>query len=130
MAVMAAESGINPYAVNGSSGATGLIQFMPSTATGLGTSTAALLKMTPVEQLDWVYKYLQRFTGRLNKLSDVVVAVLWPAAVGQPDSYVLFSQGSSAYAGNSGLDTNKDGKVTIGEVTQRVINKRNSYGLI
>ena len=130
MAVMAAESGINPYAVNAGSGATGLIQFMPSTATGLGTSSAALLKMNAVDQLDYVYKYLARFTGKLKTISDVCVAVLWPAAVGQPDSYVLFSQGSSAYAANSGLDTNKDGNVTIGEAAQRLIDVRNRYGLI
>ncbi|MCL2782616.1 MAG: Ig-like domain-containing protein [Propionibacteriaceae bacterium] len=130
MAVMAAESGINPYAVNPNGGATGLIQFMPATAVGLGTTTAKLRQMSAVEQMDYVYKYFQRFTGRLNTLSDVVTAVLWPAAIGQPDSYILFSSGSAAYAANSGLDLNKDGNVTIGEVAQRTINVRNKYGLV
>jgi len=128
MADMAFESGLNPYAQNASSQATGLIQFMPSTAVSLGTTTEKLLEMTAVQQLDYVYKYLQRFTGKLNSLSDVVVAVLWPAAVGQPDSYILFSQGGGAYAGNSGLDLNKDGNVTKGEAAQRAIAVRDSYG--
>ena len=39
MAVINAESGFNPKARNKRSGATGLIQFMPRTARGLGTST-------------------------------------------------------------------------------------------
>ena len=39
----------NPF-----SGAAGLIQFMPATAKGLGTSTAALKRMTPVAQLEFV----------------------------------------------------------------------------
>jgi len=129
MGVMAAESGINPYVVNSNGGATGLIQFMPSTAVGLGTTTAALLKMTAVQQLDYVYKYLAPYTGKLGTTAAVCVAVLWPAAVGQPDSYVLFSQGSSAYAANTGLDTNKDGKVTVGEVAQRVIEIRARYAV-
>jgi soluble lytic murein transglycosylase-like protein len=58
MQVFVNESGINHQAVNSVSGATGLIQFMPNTATALGTSVAALKAMTNVQQLDWVYKYL------------------------------------------------------------------------
>jgi len=40
------ESGGNPQARNPVSGATGLIQFMPSTAQRLGTSTAAIFRRT------------------------------------------------------------------------------------
>ena len=43
LAVMYIESRINPYAVNKYTNATGLIQFMPSTAKSLGTTTAELL---------------------------------------------------------------------------------------
>ena len=39
------------------SGATGLIQFMGPTARSLGTTTTALAKMSPEEQLDYVKKY-------------------------------------------------------------------------
>ena len=63
------------------SGATGLIQFMPDTAKGLGTSTTeALSQMTRSEQLKYVDKY---FEGTLNKgasLSDVYMSVLLPAS--------------------------------------------------
>jgi soluble lytic murein transglycosylase-like protein len=43
-----------PDKINPVSGATGLIQFMPSTACTMGTTTLALKKMTNVEQLKYV----------------------------------------------------------------------------
>lgn len=47
-------------AKNGQS-AVGLIQFMPSTAKGLGTSVEKLSRMSQVEQLRYVYKYFRGF---------------------------------------------------------------------
>jgi hypothetical protein len=38
----------------------GLIQFMSTTAKNLGTSTSELAKMTAVEQLNYVEKYLKQ----------------------------------------------------------------------
>src|SRR5690606_5614898 len=59
MAVMSFESAqtFSPDVVNRLSGATGLIQFIPPTAQGLGTSTYALSQMSAIEQLDYVEKY-------------------------------------------------------------------------
>ena len=54
MFVMRWESSLNPAAVNPISGATGLIQFLPSTAKSLGTSTTALKNMSNIDQLDYV----------------------------------------------------------------------------
>src|SRR5690554_3587730 len=51
------------------SGATGLIQFMPKTAIGLGTTVEALARMTAVEQLDYVRMYFKPYQGRLVTLS-------------------------------------------------------------
>ena len=45
MFVMNSESGLNPAAYNPNGGASGLIQFMPDTAKGLGTTTEALRKL-------------------------------------------------------------------------------------
>jgi hypothetical protein len=58
MAAMAFETGetFSPSIKNKASGATGLIQFMRSTAKGSGTTTAALAEMTAVDQLDFVEK--------------------------------------------------------------------------
>ena len=43
------ESGLDSTAVNSNGGATGLIQFMPATAAGLGTSTDELLNMSDIK---------------------------------------------------------------------------------
>ncbi|MBR0556524.1 peptidoglycan-binding protein [Ciceribacter sp. L1K23] len=128
MAVMAFETGetFAPDKKNAAgSGATGLIQFMGSTAEDLGTSTAALAAMTATEQLKWVEKYFRRVAAGRNlaSLSDVYMAVLWPAAIGKPESYALFVQGTKQYTQNDGLDVNKDGVVTKAEATAKVQQK-------
>lgn len=125
MSCMAWESGesFSPSKKNmAGSGATGLIQFMPSTAKALGTTTAALAKMTAEDQLNYVWKYFAPFKGRLNNLGDVYMAILWPKAVGKPDSYIVFN-GGVAYRQNAGLDTNKDGSVTRGECLGKIKDK-------
>lgn len=125
MSCMAWESGesFSPSKKNmAGSGATGLIQFMPSTAKSLGTTTAELAKMSAEDQLNYVWKYFAPFKGRLNNLGDVYMAILWPKGVGKPDSYVVFN-GGIAYRQNAGLDTDKDGNVTRGECLGKVKDK-------
>lgn len=122
MACMAWESGrtFSASIRNGAgSGATGLIQFMPKTAEGLGTSTAELAGMSAEDQLNYVYRYFRGWKGRLDSLSDVYMAILWPKAVGQPDDYALFT-GGVAYRQNAGLDLNKDGQVTKAECSAKL----------
>ena len=60
LSCMANETGatFDPGLVN-SIGATGLIQFMPTTATGLGTTTTALKSLDRVSQMDWVLKFFK-----------------------------------------------------------------------
>lgn len=122
MAVMAFESGgtFSPSVKNKLSGATGLIQFMPKTAVGLGTSLAELAQMSAEEQLDFVERHFRPFRGRLKTLEDTYMAVLWPAAVGKPNDHVLFRQGSKAYEQNRGLDVNRDGLITKAEAAGKV----------
>lgn len=103
------------------SGATGLIQFMPSTAAAMGTSTAALAAMSAEGQLNYVYRYFLPYKGRLRSLADLYMAILWPRAVGKPDDYILFQgPGTIAYRQNAGLDTNKDGKITKAETVAKL----------
>src|SRR5690606_39846600 len=80
MSVMAFETGekFKSYTRNPYSGATGLIQFIPSTAAGMGTSTAELARMTEVEQLDWQDKYFQPYLSRIVNMADVRMAVSSP----------------------------------------------------
>jgi uncharacterized protein (DUF2345 family) len=126
---MAFETGrtFNP-ALRNSIGATGLIQFIRPTAIGLGTTTDYLATLTRVQQMDWVLKYFK--AGPIRKLSkvtleDLYMAIIWPAAVGKPDSYILFSEPSKSYEQNKGLDKNKDGNITKEEAASKVRDQLN-----
>ena len=121
MIVMYFESGLNPSAVNKYSGATGLIQFMPKTAQRLGTSTDELKTMDAISQLDYVEKYLSAYKGKMESLTDVYLSVFYPAAVGAADNYVLGGDNYSIVAQQNRIfDTNGDGIITKGEVTQYI----------
>jgi len=104
------------------SGATGLIQFMPSTAEALGTSTEELSRMSRAEQLVYVERYFDQFQGRIQggSVDDLYMSVLWPRAIGKADGYPIFQQGTIAYEQNRGLDTNGDGQVTKFEAAAKV----------
>ena len=122
MACMAFESGrtFSPSVRNPSSSATGLIQFMAATARGLGTTTAALARMSAVEQLGYVERYFRPYAGRIRSLEDMYMAILWPRGIGQVLEYVLWKTGTRTYAVNRGLDANRDGKVTKREAAAKV----------
>lgn len=125
MACMAFETGetFSPSVRNGAgSGAVGLIQFMPSTAKALGTSTAHLADMTAEEQLEFVFRYFIPYKGKLSRLSDVYMAILWPAAIGKPDTSPLWDAATrpTTYRQNAGLDANKDHTITKGEAAGKV----------
>lgn len=107
------------------SGATGLIQFMPSTALSLGTSTTKLARMTPEDQLNYVYKYFKPYKGRLKTLDDVYMAILWPKAIGKDPHTALWDRATkpTTYRQNAGLDANKDGRITKAEAAYKVRQK-------
>jgi Transglycosylase SLT domain len=121
MAIMSFESGhtFSPKKKNPVSGATGLIQFMPKTASGLGTSIQKLEKMSAEEQLDVVAQYFQPFRGKLMTLEDAYMAVLFPKAIGKGTGFVLFKKPGIQFKQNRGLDINGDGSITVGEATQK-----------
>jgi tape measure domain-containing protein len=84
----------------------GLIQFMPNTARGLGTSDDALARMSDVEQLDWVEKYFAQFKGDFGagKLENLYAAVLAgdPKAVNASDGYTTARLGAQKMRGQYG----------------------------
>ncbi len=121
--VMASESLFNPKARNGLPGqtATGLLQFIDSTARSMGTTTEAIRRMSPIEQLRLVEKYLTPFRGRLNSLADVYLAVFRGFIIEGDDTSVVAPLGKSKkegriYSLNRWLDFNDDGKITKGEL--------------
>ena len=125
MACMAWESArtFSANVMNTTTHAIGLIQFMPSTAAAMGTSTEALGAMTPEDQLHYVWQYFAPNRGRLNNLGDIYMAILWPGGIGKPDSTVLFGRNGPypvQYAQNQGLDVNHDGNITRADAIQRV----------
>jgi len=126
MALMAFETGrsFSPAIRNRLSGATGLIQFLPTTAAALGTSVEELATLSPLEQLEFVERYLAPHAGRMPDLASLYMAVLCPNAVTAPLSYVLFAAPSETYARNRGLDTDDDGHITKGEAAARIADMR------
>jgi Transglycosylase SLT domain len=130
MSCIAFESGetFSPSVKNAAgSGAVGLIQFMPQTAALLGTSTEDLAGMTAEKQLDYVARYFRHWAGKVKSLADLYMVILWPAAVGQPDYYVLFDRDDpnhpKRYLQNRGLDFNGDGKIVKQEAAAGVMEK-------
>lgn len=88
--------------ITNSIGATGLIQFLPSTAKGLGVTTDILRKMTFAQQLSYVDLYLSKYlnssgvkkgvfdkkTGKVTDKftqTDLFMIIFYPVAVGNPN---------------------------------------------
>lgn len=120
----AARYGCINHRVKNKLGAVGLIQFMPRTAADLGTTPFALQSMTNVQQLDYVYNYLSRYCGRMKSLTDVYLAIFFPAAIGKDDTWILQSARLSAEmiaCWNPLYDLNRDKRLTVGEVKAKLM---------
>lgn len=124
MVVMNNESNLDHKAKNPTSSATGLIQFMDKTAKSLGTTTDKLKKMTNVEQLDYVKKYLMPYKDKVSSVADAYLSVFYPLALFKPDSWEFPEWAVKA---NKIFDISKDGKLTKAEFKQYVNNKYSQY---
>jgi len=91
---------------NPTSGATGLIQFMPKYAPGdVGKTVGELAAMTRIEQLKYVEIYFdKKGKGRLNSLEDVAMTVFYPEAIGNPN----FQFPPHVVRQNGGINTPKE----------------------
>ena len=122
MGVMSLETmgTFRPNIQNPDTHATGLIQFIPRTAEGLGTSTAELSRMTPTEQLTYVERYLSQpaYRGRVGTLEGLYSAVL-PGRIMESDD-VIFRPGTEAYRDNRWLDTDGTPGITLREAVEQV----------
>jgi hypothetical protein len=141
MMVMKSESEINHKAVNkwcleqggsADSCAVGLIQFMPATAAGLGTSTRALYNMSALQQLDYVYKYYKPYKDNIKSFYDLYLMTFYPAAIGKPNSFKIGSERSQSYARqvsvqNKIIDMDGDGYVTVADFKKFIKKKNEDY---
>lgn len=131
MAVIRIETAgsFSPSKQNPKTRATGLIQFMPTTAKGYGTSVEALARMTIEEQMDYVERHFKdgikhrKISGRLDA-ATVYALVFWPAAASKSDNYVIATRGATTYRQNSGLDIDNNGFITKGDLGKWVALKR------
>ena len=124
LAIMDSESGLKPSVQNKRGGASGLIQFMPSTARALGTTTDEIRKMSAEQQLVYVEKCLlanKKMAGFAanDKLdAGTMYALVFLPAYAKRE--VLALKGHKYYNSNAGLDLNGDGAITKQDLGARV----------
>ncbi len=105
------ESGgtFNP-AIQNSIGATGLIQFLPSTAREMGTTTDALKKMTFKQQMEYVRRHISKFAKKRAAMgdkfsqTDLFMMIFYPVAVGKRD----YQFPANVQKANNGIKTPLD----------------------
>lgn len=119
--VIEVESTWDPAIQNPYSNATGLIQFIPSTAAKLGTTTQALKGMNRAEQARYVQAYLDLVMPkpRLRRPGDLYLSVFYPNAIGNADSSVIAPVDSKIWTQNPGLREGSNGPITAGSVRRR-----------
>lgn len=109
--------------ITNSLGYTGLIQFGKVAAQEVGTTRDQLREMNACEQMDYVYLYLKKYVNRMKTLSDIYLAVFFPAAIGKPDDWVLHSRNlapEKVAIWNPLFDINKDQKLQVWEIKQKL----------
>lgn len=101
----------------------GLIQFMSGAASDLGTTLDHIKSLNQLDQLDYVFKYFEmrmKQFGKFRRLDDFYLSIFYPKAIGFGPNEKIFVNGSKGYMQNKGLDLNKDGIITIGEISARI----------
>lgn len=146
MLVMNSESGVNSKAINfgckkggGSANtcAVGLIQFMPKTAVGLGTSNNSLYNMSALQQLDYVKKYYSPYKNKITSFYDLYLATFYPYAMGKGKTYTFGSEKGVDWARkvadqNKIIDVDKNGLIDMkdwkkyidGKIAKSNLNKK------
>lgn len=103
----------------------GFITITGNTAKDLGTTVQDIQNMNAIEQLNYVYKYFKRFTGRMKSVEDLYLATFFPIALGKDDDFVLQTdklRADKVATSNPAIDLNKDEEITVGEFKKYVTN--------
>lgn len=119
--VIELESSWLPSIQNPKSKATGLIQFLPSTAISLGTTVEALKGMSRAEQAPYVSQYFFRAAGGhvCTEVGDLYLLVAAPAAFLKEDTYAVYPVGSKAWQDNPSWRSPGDGPITPASIRRR-----------
>lgn len=131
-AVISNESGFNATAKNPHATASGLIQMIDSTAKAVGIAggAAELRRMSGEDQVPYIetfYKAAFRNRAVIRPVDYYLAG--WGSGIGQPSSYVLASAtDEKKYSGgtknlydlNSGLDRDRDGRITVSDLENLV----------
>jgi len=131
---MQSESGVSASAHNPNGDASGLIQFMPATLTGLGFNDgdAAFRNLSAQDQLPWVQKYFAPHVSQgLGSAARLYQVTFLPATMndGSDFSVVLCNNTdkfTAAYFANIVFDTAHKGSITVGDLQSAVV--RNRHG--
>lgn len=116
--VMSIESGFKPGAKNPNATASGLIQFIDSTARSLGIAggAAEVRRMSDIEQLPYVAKYYERAGAKSSWRPVDFYLAGWGNGIGAPSSFVLARAGENKYELNKALDRNGDGEIRVSDL--------------
>jgi hypothetical protein len=130
MSIMFIETGrtFDPNITN-SIGAVGLIQFTKIARKELNVTAEQLKSMSAEEQLDYVEKYIANAKSRRNISGHLDSATLYtlifmPSKANLAKNDTIASRGDSYYNQNKGLDVNKDGRITKGDLSAIVSQNR------
>ena len=129
--------GGKPDAENPKTGATGLIQFMPNTAIGLGTTVGDLKIMSAVNQLDYVLKFYKSMGLKAGSdATAMYLKTIAPAYAHKDDEFVLGKKGAvkeflhgmggsmdKFYHQNSVFQNKSTGTITVGDI-KNIFNNR------
>lgn len=146
--IMTLESNLNPQAVNKDGGAMGLVQFMPNILKSVykydskNHKNRKFNELDAIEQLDYVEKHLNNLSrGRgFKSAAQLYIGNFFPVALGNPQiqamnpSAVIVEKNPTvqkykavsiefekkAYESNRGLDYDKDGKITYGDIANKM----------
>lgn len=113
--VIQGESAYNTAAYNSNSGASGLFQFIPSTAAELGYTTAEIRAMSPAQQLNVYGQYLDRWDYGSGAQTGLGIMQAAPAYGNRPGNFEVYRPGTRAYAQNPGW-VGSDGRITVNSI--------------
>lgn len=108
------ESSFNPRALNASTNAAGLFQFIPKTARGLGISSQdQIVNMSPADQLRLYDRYLSSNGYQGGPLGIMQAA---PAFANKPGGTTVYDVGSRAWELNPGWRSAGNGPCTVDSI--------------